>query len=141
MPQFEKCLGNFFFFPKKKEYSVRRIHNYQQNMLLKQLRLKPQHFATGYQLVVVVCTTSYILRICLPHQHKSSVYHTNMKFVRHAIFNLQSDWATAMGRLLGPVLGIPGIQSLSQDTTMYFSAQESNRESTTLRLPIYVHIH
>ena len=64
-----------------------------------------------------------------------------MKFVRHVIFNLQSDWATAMGRLLGPVFGVPGIRGLSQDTTMYCPVQESNRESTTLRLPIYVHIH
>ena len=45
-----------------------------------------------------------MLRICLPHQHEVSTSR-----------NLQSDWATAIGRLLGPVFVIPGIQGFSQE--------------------------
>ena len=37
MPQFEKCLGNFYFYSKEKKKSIRCIHKYQHNMLVKQL--------------------------------------------------------------------------------------------------------
>ena len=41
-----------------------------------------------------------MLRVCLSHQHASSVYHINTKL--DALCNVKSDWATATGRLLGP---------------------------------------
>ena len=35
-----------------------------------------------------VCTRCYMLSVCQPHQHESSVCHTSRSLVRHAIFSL-----------------------------------------------------
>ena len=93
-------------------------------------------------------TRCYLLRVCLPHQHGSSVYHTDMDslsaaprqcLIRHAI--LSQSGPTRRVDCLVPLWEYGRRVSFLKNATMHCPFNEPNRELTTLRMPTCAHIH